>query len=91
MKLLNQISNYEHYSRTVTYDEDDTAGRVTVGNRARWGNHKFISNEGLHMVTPTCRYFKDDCTVSSSNLVNRKHSILHGTTTYNVALAFRKI
>ncbi|XP_065900843.1 TNF receptor-associated factor 4-like [Dysidea avara] len=64
LKLLNQINDCEHYSRTVTYDDradDDTAGRVTVGNRAGWGYHKLISNEDLQKITPTYQYLKDDC------------------------------
>ncbi|XP_065900851.1 TNF receptor-associated factor 4-like [Dysidea avara] len=65
VKLLNQISDCEHYLVTLVYDDkckDDIAGRVIDGDRPRgWGHHKFISNEDLHMVTHTCQYLKDDC------------------------------
>ncbi|XP_065902221.1 TNF receptor-associated factor 4-like [Dysidea avara] len=64
-KLLNQISDCEHHSGTVTYDgrtDDDTAGRVTDDNFVRgWGKSRFISNEDFLKVTPTCQYLKDDC------------------------------
>ena len=63
--LLNQISDCDHYSSTVAYDDrpqDDSAGRVTDGDRARgWGRQQFISNEELHKVTLTCQYLKGDC------------------------------
>ncbi|XP_065900848.1 TNF receptor-associated factor 4-like [Dysidea avara] len=65
VKVLNQISDCEHYLVTLVYDDkckDDTAGRVIDGDRSRgWGHHKFISNEDLYKVTPTCQYLKDDC------------------------------
>ncbi|XP_065901399.1 TNF receptor-associated factor 4-like [Dysidea avara] len=65
VKLLNHISDCEHCSKTVIYDNqtpDVRAGRVTTGNRARgWGTSKLISNEDLHKVTPTTQYVKDDC------------------------------
>ena len=64
-KLLNQISDCEHHSDVVIYDDHadhDTAGRVTDDNSVRsWGKSRFISNEGFHKVTPTCQYLKDDC------------------------------
>ena len=65
VKLLNQISDCEHQSKELTYDDhagDNTAARITTGNKARgWGHSQFISNEELHKVTPTCQYLKDDC------------------------------
>ncbi|XP_065901944.1 TNF receptor-associated factor 4-like [Dysidea avara] len=64
-KLLNQISDFEHHSMAMIYDDRATdvhAGRVIVGDKARgWGKRQFISDEDLHKVTPTCRYLKDDC------------------------------
>jgi len=67
VKLLNQISDCEHHTLTIAYSDcadDDTAGRVTGADRAQggWGYSKFISDEDLHKVTPTCQYLKDDCT-----------------------------
>ena len=67
MKLLNQISDSEHHSMTVTYDDrasdNGAAGRVTVGNRSKTGLgwERYISNEDLNKVTPTCQYLRDDC------------------------------
>ena len=66
VKLLNQISDCEHHSETIAYDdrtEDDVAGRVTDhgDNACGWGREEFICNEDLHQVTPTCQYLKDDC------------------------------
>ncbi|XP_065901454.1 TNF receptor-associated factor 4-like [Dysidea avara] len=64
VKLLNQISDCEHYSKIVTFDDyipDDVAGRVTDSNASSWGHPRFISNENLYKVTPTCQYLKDDC------------------------------
>ena len=71
VKLLNQISDSEHYSKIFTFDDNtpkDNAGRVTIGEKADgWGFHRFISNEDLHKTTKfrktntTCQYLKDDC------------------------------
>ena len=65
LKLFNQISDCEHHSSFVIYNDrnaDGTAGRVSVGEKALgWGKQKFISKEDLHKVTPTCQYLKDDC------------------------------
>ncbi|XP_065902837.1 TNF receptor-associated factor 5-like isoform X2 [Dysidea avara] len=66
VKLLNQISDCEHYSLTIVYGDhikdDYAAGRVKHGNKARgWGYTKFVSNEDLHKITPTCQYLKDGC------------------------------
>ena len=66
IKLLNQISDSEHYSGTVTYDDkasSKSAGRVVNGKRAMdgRGKHAYLSNEDLNKITPTCQYLKDDC------------------------------
>jgi len=65
VKLLNQISDCEHHSCTMVYDNstpDSHASRVTDGDRSRsWGKSQFISNEDLHKVSPTCQYSKDCC------------------------------
>ena len=66
IKLLNQISDSEHHSNTVNYqnaDNRDVTSRVTDGHRAAygWGKTQFISNEDLHKTTPKCQYLKDDC------------------------------
>jgi len=65
VKLLNQITDCEHYSVTVTYDdntEEDTGGRVTDGGKSRgWGRIQFATKQDLHKVTPTCQYLREDC------------------------------
>ena len=65
VKLLNQISDCEHHSWTMIYDDSATdvpAGRITGGDIGRgWGRPQFISNEDLHKVTLTCQYLKDNC------------------------------
>ena len=60
IKLLNQISDSEHYSKTFTYDYDDVT-RVTESGRAKngWGYQQFICNEQKLVITPTCQYLKD--------------------------------
>ena len=64
--LLNQLSDDEHFSEVVVYNEstpDANAGRV-LGNTIvdnGWGLQKFISNKDLHQVTDTCRFLKDGC------------------------------
>ncbi|XP_065917607.1 uncharacterized protein [Dysidea avara] len=62
VKLLNQISNSEHHLGNGTYG-DRCHWRVTSGERSSyymWSSGKFISNEDLHKITPTCQYLKDN-------------------------------
>ncbi|XP_065903082.1 TNF receptor-associated factor 4-like [Dysidea avara] len=64
--LLNQISDSNHHSCPVTYDDDtpdETAGRVIEGMKAAYGHGVplFISNEDLFKNTSTCQYIKDEC------------------------------
>ena len=65
IKLLNQISDSEHHSVTVTYDDntDGPDNRVLEGDISEdgWGCPQFISNEDLCDSTPTCQYLKDNC------------------------------
>ena len=67
MKLLNQISDSQHRSVAVNYDDvsdlQDYSGRVIVGDKAEggYGEPKLISHEDLHKITSTCQYLKDDC------------------------------
>ena len=66
IKLLNQISDSEHHSMSVTYNDDiksSSADRVIKGdkNKKGWGCIQFITNEDLHKTTPTCQYLKDYC------------------------------
>jgi len=60
VKLLNQVSNSEHYVGTGNCDTDSHI-RVTNGEqRSMWYSNKFINNKHLKMVTGTCQYLKDD-------------------------------
>jgi len=66
IKLLNQISNSNHHSCLLTYDDetpDETAGRVIEKIKAAYGHGvpQFISNDDLFKGTSTCQYIKDDC------------------------------
>ena len=64
IKLLNQISDSEHHSLALAYNDDtpDDVGIITDSAKDRgWGIHKFISNEDLNKITPTFLYLKDDC------------------------------
>ena len=66
VKLLNQISDCEHYSTTIAYDDhtkNDSAGRIIDGEKAPrgWGKSQFIANGDLYKVTPTSQFVKDDC------------------------------
>ena len=64
VKLLNQISDCEHYSYTLDYEDADDiySDRVIDDDRGNfWGAPGFISNEDLNEVTPTYQYLKDNC------------------------------
>ena len=65
MKLLNQISDSQHYAKFVNYDNshEDATSRVTEGNIAKkgLGSSQYISNEDIKKNTSTCQYLKDDC------------------------------
>ena len=65
IQLLNQISDSEHHSKSVPYNDDTPdkyASRVTEGNKGYgWGYQRFISNEDLHKTSPTCQYLKNNC------------------------------
>jgi len=66
IKLLNQISDSRHHSKTVPYNNlktDVYNERIfTEGERSRgWGRHQFISNEDLYKTTPLYQFLKDDC------------------------------
>lgn len=62
IKLLNQISDSEHHSVTISYD-DKMIGRVTIDRLSNgWGYDHFISNGNLLITsTRTCQFLKDDC------------------------------
>ena len=65
IKLLNQISDCEHVSVKIIYDDNTNrhGERVTLGNVGvrGWGQqYKLISNVDLHKTTVTCQYLKDD-------------------------------
>lgn len=58
--FLNQISDNNHYSRRIIYDDkcsDDVAGRNASYS---WGFSQFISYDRLYTTSSTCQYVKDD-------------------------------
>jgi len=67
VKLLYQISDSEHYSKRIHYEDEeyDAAARLinetdnafSIGQ----GDPQFIASEDLQEITPTCQYLKDDC------------------------------
>ncbi|XP_065901773.1 TNF receptor-associated factor 4-like [Dysidea avara] len=66
VKLLNQISDYDHHNSIVDYSHDNvselSSGRVVSGDEAYGLGHKrFISNEYLKVDTYSRRYLKYDC------------------------------
>jgi len=64
VKLLNQISDCEHYSNIIDYAdaEDDYVSRVTDGDPGKvWGCPEFITSENLIDDTLTCQYVKNNC------------------------------
>jgi len=60
VKLLNQISDWEHHSEIMNYDEVDDDATNRVINCSSGGFYQFISNKDLYKVTPTCQYVKND-------------------------------
>ena len=61
IKLLNQISDSEHHSCILGYDYTGIC-RVTEGNRSNGrGRNRYISNEDLNKITPTCQFLRDEC------------------------------
>ena len=64
--LLNQVTDDQHISITLSYDddtEDDFAGRLESDDD---GDRDFlmdrlITSRDLHKMTPTCAYLKNDC------------------------------
>ena len=58
--ILNQISDNEHYSRRIVFDDrcsDDVAGKNATGS---WGISQFISYNRLCTTSSTCRYVEDN-------------------------------
>jgi len=62
IKLLNQISNGEHYSKDGSYHEHGHQRVTSVERNAyyMWCNHCFISHQDLRKITPTCQYLKNN-------------------------------
>ena len=65
IKLLNQISNSNHHSKILAYDDEITGQsdkRATKGSKGHssWGKPRYISNEDLHRIIPRCQFLKDD-------------------------------
>ena len=73
VKLLNQMSDYEHQTRIFTYGDnaaDRIAGRViSDGRNSGNGRCRFISNKSLYEVTPTRQFIKDDAVFLQISMV----------------------
>ena len=63
IKLLNQISDSEHYSVSMPFDDTPAVDRVVVGERSRegWGWEDYISFKDLNECTSAYQLLKDDC------------------------------
>ena len=66
MKLWNQITDSEHHSVTVAFDEDTSVtcnSRVTEGTKSNigWGRSQYIIIEDLNKITQACQFLKDNC------------------------------
>ena len=62
IKLLNQISDSEHYCMIFNYfGEDDEGCRVTEDSDKGWGHRQYITNKLLNKITPMRQYLKGDC------------------------------
>ena len=63
--LLNQITDDEHVSVTLTYDDRTpstaTCRVVDEGDESYPLQSNLISCRDIHKVTPTCAYLKNNC------------------------------
>ena len=60
IRILNQISDNEHYSRRIIFDDrcsDNVSGRDAFRS---WGISRFVSYDRLCAVSSSCQYVKDD-------------------------------
>ena len=64
IKLLNQMSDNQHFVRTVIYD-GETKGLDLYGN----GKARFISSANLYKVTPSCQFIRKECIFLQVNKV----------------------
>ena len=60
VKLLNQVSNVEHYVGTGNYDTNSHVRVTRVEKRSVWYSDQFFINKKLVVVARTCQYLKDD-------------------------------
>ena len=73
MAILNQISDSEHCSRSLIYDDecsDDIAGKDA---KYSWGFSEFVSYDQLYTVSSTCQYVKDDSMYMKVSYFGLKH------------------
>ncbi|XP_065920304.1 TNF receptor-associated factor 4-like [Dysidea avara] len=62
VKLLNQISDDEHHSRSTAYDMD-VSKKVTKRERSEyymWYDPNFITDKSIRIITATRQYLKND-------------------------------
>jgi len=59
VKLVNQVSNCEHYSEV---GDIDSGSKQPIPHKKQyvWYNYEFISHESLQAVSKSCQYLKDD-------------------------------
>jgi len=63
VKLLNQISNSEHYTKVCVDTLSNGRKRVIRGERSTyhvWSMTTFVTDDELQKITTTCQYLKDD-------------------------------
>ena len=65
ISLLNQVTDDEHVTVTITYDNDTPdccAGRLeNDDDESEFVDTCLIASKDLHKITPTCAYLKNDC------------------------------
>ena len=64
-QIVNQAGDHDHIENSITYNDrtpDDTAGRVTSGERsAGWGKHQFLAHSDLeYNAAKKTQYLKDN-------------------------------
>ena len=65
IQIVNQAGDHDHIERTIPYNDntpDDTAGRVTMGERSKgWGYQQFLPHSDLeYNAAKKTQYLKDN-------------------------------
>ena len=82
IQLLNQLEDKQHCTKTIHYtdtktldctDDEDYAGRVTVGERASGLGFDFIPHSKLGLNrSRNCQYLKDGCLIIKITKIDLK-------------------